>query len=293
MSSVGTRLISGAPSALRSFVVATSAGRKSATAAAITTTSDLAALASTASAISAAVSTSTTSIPGATARSDVVTRVTSAPSSAAASARAWPWRPEERFERYRTGSMGSRVPPAVTSTRRPRSGPAPSARPSGRGEDPARGVDDRGGLGQAPCAHVPTREMARSPARARAPRGGEASPGSPAPPRAPTSRCAWQGRRAPGLAWQARLPRAGPRRSRPRTSRSPAPSPGRRGRGRPGGRARCGGSGWSSPNTSRRAGSEARAEKVAAPTKRVALAVRTGTTCAPASTSRRQSSTAL
>ena len=40
-------------------------------------------------------------------------------------------------------------------------------------------------------------------------------------------------------------------------------------------------------------GSEARAEKVTAPTKRVASSVSTGTTCAPASTSRRQTSTAL
>jgi hypothetical protein len=42
-----------------------------------------------------------------------------------------------------------------------------------------------------------------------------------------------------------------------------------------------------------RAGSEARAEKVSGPTKRVASSVRTGATWAPASTSRRQTSTAL
>ena len=41
------------------------------------------------------------------------------------------------------------------------------------------------------------------------------------------------------------------------------------------------------------AGSEANAEKVTAPTKRVASWVRTGVTCTPASTRRRQTSTAL
>ena len=42
-----------------------------------------------------------------------------------------------------------------------------------------------------------------------------------------------------------------------------------------------------------RAGSDARAENVSAPMKRCASSVSTGTTCAPASTSRRQTSTAL
>ena len=46
-------------------------------------------------------------------------------------------------------------------------------------------------------------------------------------------------------------------------------------------------------NSSVRAGSEASAEKVAVPTKRVAAGVRTGMTCAPASTNWRQTSTAL
>ncbi len=49
--------------------------------------------------------------------------VTSAPRSRAASASATPIRPEERFPRNRTASSGSRVPPAVTSTRRPASEP--------------------------------------------------------------------------------------------------------------------------------------------------------------------------
>ena len=41
------------------------------------------------------------------------------------------------------------------------------------------------------------------------------------------------------------------------------------------------------------AGSEPRASKVARPTNRVARSVSTGATCTPASTSRRQTSTAL
>ncbi len=48
-------------------------------------------------------------------------RVTSAPRRAASAAKATPIRPEERLPTKRTGSIGSRVPPAVTSTRRPSS----------------------------------------------------------------------------------------------------------------------------------------------------------------------------
>ncbi len=49
----------------------------------------------------------------------VVTSVTDAPRSTAASAMAWPCLPDERLPMKRTGSIGSRVPPAVTSTCRP------------------------------------------------------------------------------------------------------------------------------------------------------------------------------
>ena len=45
--------------------------------------------------------------------------VTSAPRRAAAAANDSPIRPEERLPMYLTGSIGSRVPPAVTSTRTP------------------------------------------------------------------------------------------------------------------------------------------------------------------------------
>ena len=48
---------------------------------------------------------------------------TSAPRALASAASAAPMRPDERLPRKRTPSSGSRVPPAVTSTRRPASGP--------------------------------------------------------------------------------------------------------------------------------------------------------------------------
>ena len=47
------------------------------------------------------------------------TIVTSAPRARAASANAKPIRPEERFEIKRTGSIGSRVAPAVINIRSP------------------------------------------------------------------------------------------------------------------------------------------------------------------------------
>ena len=87
---------------------------------------------STASRISRAVSTLiTVAPPGAATDEGPVTRVTSAPRSQAARARAAPIFPEERLPRYRTASTGSRVPAAVTRTRFPASAPPPpSARPT-------------------------------------------------------------------------------------------------------------------------------------------------------------------
>ena len=97
------------------------AGRKSAGAAAITTASASAAAATTASRSSAVVSTRTTFTPAGSARSTLAaTRVTWAPRAAAVRASATPWRPEERLPRKRTGSRYSRVPPAETTTWRPR-----------------------------------------------------------------------------------------------------------------------------------------------------------------------------
>ena len=86
----------------------------------MTTTSAPTAALVTASCRSSAVSTGTTATPGGTlARMVAATRVTSAPRAAATSAKAAPCFPDERLPRNRTGSSGSRVPPAVTTTRRP------------------------------------------------------------------------------------------------------------------------------------------------------------------------------
>ena len=49
----------------------------------------------------------------------VVTKVTSAPREAATVASARPIRPLEALPMKRTGSIGSRVPPALTTTRQP------------------------------------------------------------------------------------------------------------------------------------------------------------------------------
>ena len=54
--------------------------------------------------------------------------VTSAPRRRASSASATPMRPDERLPMKRTASSGSRVPPAVTSTRLPAQRPAPRRR---------------------------------------------------------------------------------------------------------------------------------------------------------------------
>ena len=73
---------------------------------------------------------------------------------------------------------------------------------------------------------------------------------------------------------------AGGGRARPRSGRRP-------------GRGGCAGWGRRSSHSEVCTGSEASAEKVVSPTKRVAPSVRTGATWAPASTRRRQTSTAL
>ena len=66
------------------------------------------------------VSTTSTPVGAGTARF-AASSVTSAPRFRASSASATPIRPEERFPTKRTESSGSRVPPAVTSTRFPAS----------------------------------------------------------------------------------------------------------------------------------------------------------------------------
>ena len=99
--------------------------------------------------------------PGGSATSTfAATTVTRAPRSSAASAIAAPIRPVERLPMKRTGSIASRVPPAVTTTWRPvrsasRAGPTSGGRAAGSGArtaDAADGrhdrVDDRPELGQ-------------------------------------------------------------------------------------------------------------------------------------------------
>ena len=110
--------------------------------------------------------------------------------AAASSAMAWPCLPDERLPMNRTGSIGSRVPPAVTSTRRP-------AR-SGAVEHALDGGDDRRRLGQPTGADVAAGEAARlGRDDVHAPPAQRAR-GCPAPPGAPTSRCASPGTRTTG-----------------------------------------------------------------------------------------------
>ena len=81
-------------------------------------------LASVARSMSAALSTSTRRTPGGVAQvQGPAISVTSAPASRAAAASAKPIFPELRLLMKRTGSMRSRVGPAVSSTRLPASGP--------------------------------------------------------------------------------------------------------------------------------------------------------------------------
>ena len=95
-------------------------GRKSATAAAMTRTSAAGSAASTAARMSAVVG-ALTRVASAGKVTDVMpwTSVTLAPRATAAAAMATPIRPVERLPMKRTGSMGSAVPPAVTTTCHP------------------------------------------------------------------------------------------------------------------------------------------------------------------------------
>ena len=127
MSGVGSSTISGTPSCFLSLPGAACFGRKSATAAAITTTS-ASARAVTASSICSAVSTGSTSTPGGAGSSTVLTSTTRAPRAAASDAIAYPCLPELRLAITRTASIGSRVPPAVTTTVAPARSPGPRIR---------------------------------------------------------------------------------------------------------------------------------------------------------------------
>ena len=80
---------------------------------------------------SPAVGVSTTVTPaGAGTARFAASNVTSAPRRRASSATATPMRPDDRLPTYRTASSGSRVPPAETTTRLPRSGLVPCERRS-------------------------------------------------------------------------------------------------------------------------------------------------------------------
>ena len=103
------------------FDAAGVAGRKSAGAAAMTRTSACGSSRSTAAAMSAVDSTDCTLTPGGGATlSGPATRSTLAPRRHAAAASATPILPLLWFEMNRTGSIASRVGPAVISTRLPR-----------------------------------------------------------------------------------------------------------------------------------------------------------------------------
>ena len=193
----------------------------------MTTTSAPSAAAPTACSMSAAVSTSirvtTDATSGGSASGEDVTSVTDAPRRAAATAMACPCLPEERFVMKRTGSSGSRVPPALTTTRSPC-----------RSRRVARGRAARGraptitpGIGQPAFARVAT---GQAPALGRddldaPPLAGW--PGSRAPTRAPTSRCAWPGRRSPAPGSPGAWRRGGRRRARRHSGPGCAPSPAR------------------------------------------------------------------
>ena len=209
------------------------------------------------SASSAVVSTSIRRTPGGARQRDVggdqghVGAAARRPRSASAR----PMRPLERLPMKRTGSIGSRVPPAVTSD---------AQAVPGAGRSPAAAPRPRPAAARAPAAgRRRTRRARRAPrrrARSRARRARAASPGSPAWPRPRTCGRSSPGRRARG-AVQARKDgrehRVG--RSRRRAWRSCSPRrarPGRRRRSATSARWPIGSwSGGASPGNAPRSGS--------------------------------------
>ena len=285
MSGVGSRTISGTPSSFLILPGSATFGRKSATAAAMTTTSAVDASASTAACISAAVSTGTQLGAGRRGQAD---------------------RRDQRHlgtQRQRLGGDGVALlaaaavgddPHGVDRLAGATGGDddvqpgecAATEHPLDLGDDPLR----RWPGGPCPSRHRPGGPRR---ARRRARRGGAAWRCCRRRPGAPTSRCASPGRRSPGHGWPAGRWSADRSTARRRRRRSAGRWPARRGRGRRTGRAGCAGSacprptGWSAP---------ARWPAPTAwcvPRKCSAPFVITGMTWAPASTSRRQTSTAL
>ena len=230
--------------------------------------------------------------PTATAGCAVVTRTTSAPRAAAASATAWPCLPDERLEMKRTGSIGSaraarahhhtpsgevaaaprrdaQRPPVAAATmsagsaRRPAPTSPPASRPSPGSTTctPRRRSVARFSC-TAGCSHISVCMAGHTITGARV----ASTVAVEQPVGDPVGVAAEKARRR-------RRPRAPDRRVWPRWV--------------------CGNGVGLGPQASVCTGSEASAEKVTSPTNRVASSVRTGTTCAPASTSRRHTSTAL
>ena len=187
----------------------------------------------------------------------------------------------------RTGSIGSRVPPAVTSTWRPARSRRARAAASTRGDDVA-------GLGQAAGADVAAGQAAllgRDDVHAAA--------GAAAARLSCTAGCSHI---SVCIAGRDHDRRPGGEQGGGEQVVGDAGGVRRRGAGRwPGTTttrsadwpSRVCGIGSASSNSDVRTGSEASAENVVAPTKRSAPSVRTGTTWAPASTRRRQTSIAL
>ena len=149
------------------------------------------------------------------------TRVTRAPRSRAASATAMPILPDERLPMKRTGSIGSAVPPAVTTTCRParsasrgipatsERGPAAGARRgtdrpvADRGDD---GVDDLGQLGEPARPDLARGERPADRVDDRGSRRGADARRWPGSPGGRTSRRPSPGRRRPGPGSPGRWP---------------------------------------------------------------------------------------
>src|SRR5690348_18275457 len=105
----------------------------------MTTASASAAADSTAELIWQAEVTRTIAAPAGSARPTLaVTTVTAAPLATAASASAYPRRPDDQVPLKRTGSISPRGPPALTTTRRPRRACALPAGPRARTRPPPR-----------------------------------------------------------------------------------------------------------------------------------------------------------
>src|SRR6185436_19030117 len=125
---IGSSSIEARPRSRLIFSGAGRLGRKSATAAVMITRSAAGTISWRAASISRAVLTSTRSTPGGVGRwTGPATSTTRAPRRAASAARENPILPLERLPRKRTGSTGSKVGPAVTTTVRPVRGPGRAA----------------------------------------------------------------------------------------------------------------------------------------------------------------------